>query len=392
MDGRAGRWQDRRVRTGSRGRPEEVTVGRISSRVALDLLLDLTRRLTEERTLEEALQEVTNAALRLLPGEHSSVRILDDSRTRLLSAARSGAGTSRRPASFRPGEGVAGWVVEHGEIARINDTARDARFTRKAGQGFRIRSMLGVPLWSAGRVIGVLALTSAKAGTFGLRDEELAMLLANCAVPPIERARLERLAVTDQHTMAYNRRYLLPCLREEIEAARRYVTPLSVMLLDLDRFKRVNDRHGHAAGDQVLRTFVDRVWLTTRRQDALIRRGGDEFVLVMPGTSLVQATAAAERIRRTVSAAPFEVGEGVHVAQTVSIGLADWDGREEPEAFEARTDRALYAAKRAGRNRVRVAKTPRGAREGVSSGAKPRRRRRAGGSCGSRRRRRARGR
>jgi diguanylate cyclase (GGDEF)-like protein len=361
-----------------------VTVGRIRSRVALDLLLDLTRRLTEERTLEEALQEVTNAALRLLPGEHASVRILDESRTRLLSAARSGAGTTRRPVSFRPGEGVAGWVVEHGEVARINDTARDTRFTRKAGQGFRIRSLLGVPLWSAGRVIGVLALTSPKKQSFAQRDEELAMLLANCAVPPIERARLERLAVTDQHTMTYNRRYLLPCLREEMEAARRYVTPLSVMLLDLDRFKRVNDRWGHAAGDQVLRTFVDRMWLTTRRQDALIRRGGDEFVVVMPGTSLVQALAAAERIRRTVSAAAFAVGESGHVAQTVSIGLAEWDGREEPEILEARIDKALYAAKRAGRNRVRVAKAPPGAREGVTRGAKRRRWGRAGGSCGSR--------
>ncbi|MBI5501873.1 MAG: GGDEF domain-containing protein [Deltaproteobacteria bacterium] len=325
---------------------------RMRPRDVLDLLLELTRRLTQEPTLEKALQQVTDAALRLLPGEHASVRVLDDSRTRLLCGARSGAGASKTPAQFRPGEGVAGWVVEHGEVARLDDTKRDPRFARRPGQGFRIRSILAVPLWSAGRTIGVLALTSPRPRTFDRRDQDLALLLANCAVPPIEKARLERLAITDQHTMAYNRRYLLPRLSDEIESGRRRLRPVSVLLLDLDRFKRVNDRWGHPIGDRVLKLFVDRIWLATRRQDALVRRGGDEFVLVLPGTTFEAAQRAAERIRRTIADEPFQAADDLALHLTVSIGLAEWNGRETAEELEARADVALYRAKHAGRNRV----------------------------------------
>ena len=318
----------------------------------LDLLLELTRRLSQESSLDKALRAVTDAALRLLPGEHASVRVLDESRTRLLSGARSGAGTKQAPASFRPGEGIAGWVVEHGTAARIADTARDPRFARRTGQGFRVRSILAVPMWSAGRTIGVLALTSPEARTFEPGDEDLALLLANCAVPAIEKARLERLAITDPNTTAYNRRYLMPRLTDEIDQGRRRLRPVSALFLDLDHFKRINDELGHAAGDRVLKTFVDRVWLATRRQDVLIRRGGDEFVLILPGTTIEAAMRAGERIRRTIAAECFAADEGVLVPLTVSIGAAGWNGRETAEALEARADAALYQAKRTGRDRV----------------------------------------
>jgi diguanylate cyclase (GGDEF)-like protein len=217
--------------------------------------------------------------------------------------------------------------------------------------------MLAVPMWSAGHTIGVLALTSSRPRTFDRRAEELALLLANCAVPPIERARLERLAITDQNTMVFNKRYLQPRLRQEMDAAGRYATALSLLLLDLDRFKRVNDRHGHAAGDQVLRAFVERVGLATRRQDALVRRGGDEFVAILPATPLAAAVRVAERIRRLVDARRFEPALGVSLRQTVSIGVAQWDGLETAEELEARADKAMYQAKRAGRNRLRRAPT-----------------------------------
>lgn len=324
----------------------------------LGVLLDLTRRLVEEQSLEDALQHVTDAALRLLPVRHASIRVLDESRSDLLSGARSGAGRHAAPLTFRPGEGVAGWVAQHGRAARIDDARADPRFIRRPGQGFRIRSIMAVPLWSAGGVVGVLAATSPAPGVFGPRDENLALLLANCAVPAIERARLERLAVTDHHTMAFNRRYLLPRIRREMADARRNVTPLGLLLMDLDHFKRVNDRHGHPAGDRVLRAFADLVRATTRRRDVLVRRGGEEFVLVMPSAGRRETLAVAQRIRRTTAATPFEVAPGAIVRQTVSIGVATWNRREDAEAFEARADAALYEAKRAGRNRVRVAPPP----------------------------------
>jgi len=323
----------------------------------LVLLLALTRRLTQDTSLEESLQVVTDAAITLLGADHASIRLLDDDCTTLLCGARSGSGVEHAPLSFRPNQGVSGWVVEHGDAVRLADATTDERFEARPEQGFAVRSMMAVPLWSGGRVIGVLSLSHPDAAAFDDRAELLARLLANCTVPAIERSRLERLSVTDSHTRAFNRRYLVPRLEEEMARAGRQSSSLSLLMMDLDRFKRVNDAHGHAAGDRVLKEFADRVRMATRVQDALVRWGGEEFVLVMPDTNAELAAQVAERIRADVAATPIAAGEDVEVGQTVSIGVATWDGAEAPGALERRADEAMYEAKGAGRNRVISART-----------------------------------
>ncbi|MBI4953679.1 MAG: GGDEF domain-containing protein [Myxococcales bacterium] len=326
---------------------------------ALHVLLELTRRLTDERSLPAALRLVTDAALRLLPGDHASIRVLDHTCTELLCGARSGTGRDNKPQSFRLGEGVAGWVVDHRELVRIDEVTRDARFVALPAQGFQIASMLAVPLWSAGEVIGVLAASHPDPDRFSADDEALASLLANCAVPPIEKARLARLAITDPHTMAFNQAFLMPGLQGEMDrtrgASEESPGPLSMLLMDLDQFKRVNDSYGHAAGDAVLRAFADRVRQATREHDKLVRRGGDEFVLIMPGAPPERAAAVGERIRERIAREPFDLGGGVLGSVTVSVGVATWDGRESPEDFEKRADAAMYEAKLHGRNRVSAA-------------------------------------
>lgn len=323
---------------------------------ALEVLLELTRALTQERSLEDSLALVTQASLELLPeADHASVRLLDDSRTRLLSGARSGIGLEQAPLSFKPGEGLAGWVVANGQAARVDDVAADPRYVARPDQGFAVLSLLAVPLWSNATVVGVLAVSAPEPSAFREQDQLLASLLANCAVPAIERARLERLAVTDASTRAFNRRYFEPRLRDELARSHRSGSPLSILVMDLDHFKRVNDRHGHAAGDAVLRAFANRVRQATRRQDVLVRWGGEEFVLIMPDTGRDTACTVAERIRAESAATNFAVGDGSEVRQTVSIGVATWDGTEVAQELEQRADAAMYAAKRAGRNRVEVA-------------------------------------
>jgi diguanylate cyclase (GGDEF)-like protein len=326
----------------------------IEPRDALSVLLELTRKLTEERPLESALGEVTAALLRLLPGDHASVRLLDETRSELIAGARSGRGASHAPLTFMRGEGVAGWVAEQGEVARIADTNADPRFKQATDQGFQIRSLLAVPLFSGGEVIGVLSLTAADPGAYSADDELMARLVANCTVPPLEKARLARLTLTDPVTLAYNQRYLMPRLREEFERATRNNEPVSILFLDLDHFKRVNDTWGHAVGDLVLRTFAERVRPAVRKYDVLVRRGGEEFVLIMPGGSLSDAQYIAERIRIGMSEAPIEAG-GVQIQQTVSIGAAEWDRFEDPVSLDRRADAAMYEAKRAGRDRVALA-------------------------------------
>lgn len=324
-------------------------------RHALSTLLELTKNLVAGPPLQEALKLVTDAALDLVGGDHASIRVLDRSRTELLSGARSGVGLGKKPVRHVPGVGVAGWVVDHGRPALIADASNDDRFVVKPNQGFEVRSMVAVPLWSAGECIGVLAVTTAKVAAFTDEDEALASLLANCAVPAIEKARLARLAVTDAQTMAYNSSFLMPGLRQHMERLKGTPSSLTVLLIDLDDFKRVNDTHGHAAGDLVLKEFARRLRATTRERDLIVRRGGDEFVLIMPGTDVESARHVAERVKREMSDRTIELSDGVALTQTVSIGIANWDGMEAAEVLEKRADEAMYAAKVAGRNGVVVA-------------------------------------
>jgi len=329
-----------------------------SDRDALVVLLELTERLTDGRRLEDSLQTVTDAALRLLPGDHASIRLLDASCQELLLGARSGEGRQQRPMVFRRGEGIIGWVVEHGEGIIVDDVHEDPRFLpdrTSNRQGFQIRSMLAEPLWSGGSVIGVLSVSSPEPTCFTLDHQLLARLLANCSSPPIERARLGRLAMTDDLTLAYNQRYLVPRLHEEMERARRTGSPLSMLLMDLDHFKRVNDNYGHATGDAVLRLFADRVRAMVRRIDVFVRRGGEEFTLVMPATARTNAHATAERIRTHLSERPLDVAQATMLHQTVSIGVATWDGEETLQSFQQRADMAMYRAKQLGRNQVVIA-------------------------------------
>ena len=325
---------------------------------AFDALLELTRQLGAERPLNAALKLVSDAALELLPGDHASVRVLDHTRTELLSSARSGAGSDAKPATFAPGDGIVGWVVERGEAARVADSSQDKRFIQKEGQGFAIRSMLAVPLWSAGEVVGVLAVTAPDTAAYSEQDEAMATLLANCSVPPIERARLARLAVTDPQTLAFNDTYLGRGLRLEMDRAAGRGAPLSVLVMNLDLFKRVNDTLGTGAGDQVLRRFADLVRATTRDDDVVVRRRGDEFVLLMPGTALEHACAVGERIRRNLESRPVELDDGRQVTQSVSVGVAAWDGQESPADLERRGAKAVREAKLHGRNRIHVDRGP----------------------------------
>ncbi len=325
---------------------------------ALVVLLELTRKLADQTTLELALSAVTDATIEIIGADHASIRLLDASHSELLSGARSGAGTTRRPMTFRKGQGVLGWVVEYKEPIVIDDARIDPRFVAQPAQGFNVVSLIAEPMWSAGAVIGVLSGSSPRERAFGPDDQLLMRLLANCSTPPIERARLRRLALTDDLTLAFNQRYLSPRYNEEIERAKRTGQPLSVLMLDLDHFKTVNDRFGHDAGDVALRLFADRVRSLVRRVDIFIRRGGEEFLIVMPTTTNAQARATAERIRRSLAETELDLGGGTRVRQTVSIGAATWDGSEVPEALLRRADVALYQSKEQGRDRVSVSPPP----------------------------------
>ncbi len=163
--------------------------------------------------------------------------------------------------------------------------------------------------------------------------------------------KLEDLATTDTLTHVGNRaRFEEDFVRHLIEAV-RYGRPLSVIMLDIDHFKQINDRHGHAVGDQVLRAVATIVGAEVRSADALYRWGGEEFCVLSPETVLAGARESAERIRNAVAGADFGTVAGV----TISLGVAQWRDGEEADALLRRVDAALYAAKQQGRNRVETA-------------------------------------
>jgi diguanylate cyclase (GGDEF)-like protein/hemerythrin-like metal-binding protein len=159
---------------------------------------------------------------------------------------------------------------------------------------------------------------------------------------------LEQLASTDLLTSAWNRRHFEEAVTGEIHRSIRYGHPVSLLLLDIDHFKRINDTFGHPVGDQVLREVASRIRSAIRLSDSLTRWGGEEFIVLMPNTGLSSATTLAERIREAISTYEFE-GIG---PVTASLGVADYLPSESREEWLDRADRAMYRAKDQGRNRV----------------------------------------
>lgn len=168
-----------------------------------------------------------------------------------------------------------------------------------------------------------------------------------------QRRELERLATIDELTGLYNRRYFFQRFQEELDRAHRYGSQASLLLLDLDHFKKVNDNHGHRAGDAVLSGVADVIRASLRSSDLAGRYGGEELSILALGTNLQQGTAFADRLRASIEVYPFAIGGGQALNVTCSIGVAAVSANcaSVEEAF-LRADQALYQAKKLGRNHV----------------------------------------
>jgi len=296
---------------------------------------------------------VVDGAAGLLGVQRVSVRLLDADRSRLVSIARTGQSLHDRPnAGFKLGEGLVGWVAEHGQPIRTGDADSDPRFITRDDMRERVGSFLGVPLLAGESCIGVLSIIDA-ARAFSEEDEELAVLLATIAAPHVEIARLSRLSRVDRLTGALNRHGLDDAFPDVEPPEDGVAEPLSVVMVDIDHFKNVNDRHGHATGDAVLAAIASRLAACVRAGDAVVRYGGEEFLLVLPEVGLAVAVRIAERARVSASEGIGVDGE-IHRV-TISLGVAERRGAETRDALIQRADAAMYAAKRGGRDRVEIA-------------------------------------
>jgi len=224
--------------------------------------------------------------------------------------------------------------------------------------GFEARTALSIPLILRGEVLGVLSVESEKVNAYSDRQIKLVETIAQQAAVAMDNAklfeRMQELAITDGLTKIYNRRYFYLVLQNEIERARRYATPLSLIMMDIDHFKKVNDQYGHLAGDEVLGALANLCKSLLRQADELFRYGGEEFTILLPETNAELAFNVAERIRRTIAETEFSTKKGP-VKITVSLGVTEFnESHNDTGAFVDAADQALYQAKQAGRNCVRV--------------------------------------
>lgn len=163
---------------------------------------------------------------------------------------------------------------------------------------------------------------------------------------------LNRLAITDDLTRLFNARYFYQRLSDEINRARRYRTPLSLLLLDIDFFKKYNDKYGHLEGNKALLQLGKTIQSCLRSMDSAYRYGGEEFTVILPQTSSAEAETVAHRIREAVEKLSFTINENETAAITISIGVAEYCYGDEKETFVKKADQAMYISKKKGRNRV----------------------------------------
>lgn len=169
---------------------------------------------------------------------------------------------------------------------------------------------------------------------------------------------LKRLAITDDLTKLYNARHFYQRLKDEINRCRRYQTPLSLLLLDIDYFKKYNDNYGHLEGNKVLNALGSTIQTCLRSMDTAYRYGGEEFTVLLPQTTSDEAVTVAKRIKKSVAKLPFKPKDDKIAHITVSIGVAEYRHGDTSEAFVKQADQAMYASKENGRNRVTVAPIP----------------------------------
>ncbi|MCX8024068.1 MAG: diguanylate cyclase [Thermanaerothrix sp.] len=326
-----------------------------------EALAKVNAALTTSLDLKPLLLRVLEAATEAIPAaDRGSVLLLDPQSGELVIEALYGY-TDLRIYNLRfPREsGYAAKALREGRPILIPDARADdeVRYDGEIEEVRQVRSAIAAPMFLHEEPVGVITLDcSHETHAFTLEDLELLKAFADQAAIAIRNVRLyereKHLAITDELTQVYNRRYALQLAEREIERARRYQRPLAMILADIDHFKLVNDTYGHLAGDEVLRDLAQRCRRQLRDFDVLGRYGGEEFLVVLPEADAEAALGVAERLRRAVAETPFN-GGAHHIQVTLSLGVVAFI-RDHPDLnlWLTRVDAALYQAKASGRNRA----------------------------------------
>lgn len=328
----------------------------------LAYLLDTVFTLNSITDFQRLLERTIELALAVTGAERGYVILYQESEQRFRTVAASGMGKVEADQKREASQTLIMRCFERREPVLFRDTDDDPGRTTNDSIAIRqIRSAALAPLSLEDRVIGVLYLDSRRrADAFNPYVLKILSVFASHASVAIYNSRLLTLATTDGMTGLTNHRTFMHTLTEEFHRSRRSGQPLSLVLFDLDHFKAVNDRRGHLAGDQVLRTLGAILREATPPGGQVARYGGEEFAMLLPGRGADEAGRAAGKVRSLLACSPVEIEGGEPLVVTVSAGVAILAAAAmpNPAALIQAADGALYQAKKDGRNRVVLASEP----------------------------------
>ena len=300
---------------------------------------------------DEFLSEVLRIVSAVFTFDHCAILLLDKEKGELsVKAVRGYDPYVKIGLTIPVSEGVTGWVAQRGESLYIPDVRKDRRYVKGVSKG---RSELALPLKVGGEILGVLDIESTEVDAFSISDIGLFKLFSTQVAIALDRSslfeRLRRQALTDGLTGLYNQRTFHQLLQQEIDRAKRSGAPLTLLLIDMDDLKGINDRHGHVTGNKAICHMARIIWDNSRRVDHVARYGGDEFAVILPGCGHEEAKVVAERLSAKFAAHKLRnVGQVTGSLGAVSCVPSDISTSD----LVSLADKAMYLAKSRGKGKV----------------------------------------
>ena len=322
----------------------------------LTKILHTSRKVCLLHTVNEVANLIVKKACTLLKAEKGSLMLIENDR--LLIAASQGLDNNGvKKTNITLGKEVAGWVAKYGHPLLVKDIENDLQIIHTSKGNYKSKSFLSLPLKIKDKIIGVINITDKikEDKIFENNDLKYLAIMINQGAAVIESAKLyERLndeAITDSVTGVFNHRYFKVNLQQETKRALRYSLPLSLIMIDIDIFKKYNDIYGHIKGDITLKLIASIIKNHVRTSDIVCRYGGDEFVIISPNTDIASAMKVAEKLRNAVERYDFcKEEKKKKVNLTFSLGVSTYQKGVTEEELVQQVDHALYRSKKAGRN------------------------------------------